>query len=122
MSLIETTPLSPLRLVIGPEGQPLTLADLPSATTRRWVTKRKAIVVAAVKSGLLSLEDACERYTLSTEEFQSWQSLIEQHGIPGLRATRVQHYRPNFTLPAAAEKKSRDYLSLVREQGRYDRH
>ncbi len=116
MTLIETSALPSLRLVIGPEGQPLTLADLPPSNTHRWVTKRKAVVVAAVKAGLLSLEDACSRYTLSTEEFQSWQSLIEQHGIPGLRATRIQHYRPNFTLPAAAEKKSRDYLSLVRER------
>ena len=116
MSFIETAQVPNLRLVIGPEGHPLTLADLPPANTHRWVTKRKAIVVAAVKAGLLSLEDACGRYTLSVEEFQSWQSLIEQHGIPGLRATRIQHYRPNFTLPAAAEAKSRAYLSLVREE------
>lgn len=116
MSLIETNSVQPLRLVIGPEGRPLTVADLPPSDTHRWVTKRKAVVVAAVKSGLLSLEDACSRYTLSAEEFQSWQSMIEQHGIPGLRATRVQHYRPAFTLPAAAEKKSRAYLSLVRDE------
>jgi hypothetical protein len=50
-------------------------------------------VVAAVRCGLLSLEDACRRYNLSMEEFLSWQRLIESHGVPGLRATRLQDYR-----------------------------
>jgi hypothetical protein len=72
---------------------PLTEADLPPRDTKRWVTRRKAIVVAGVRSGLISLEDACLRYTLSVEEFVSWQRLIEKHGVPGLRATRIQHYR-----------------------------
>ncbi len=80
--------------VIGPEGKPITLADLPPPDTKRWVIRRKAEVVAAVRGGLLTLEQACERYTLSTEEFLSWQSAIEAHGMPGLRATRVQLYRP----------------------------
>ena len=72
---------------------PLTEADLPPPDTKRWVTRRKAIVVAGVRSGLITLEDACRRYTLSVEEFISWQRLIEKHGVPGLRATRIQHYR-----------------------------
>jgi Protein of unknown function (DUF1153) len=79
--------------VIGPDGQPLTLADLPSPSTRRWVIRRKAKVVAAVRGGLISLEEACERYHLSVEEFLSWQRMIERHGLPGLRVTRIQHYR-----------------------------
>ena len=33
--------------VIGPDGSPLTLADLPPPSTRRWVIRRKAEVVAA---------------------------------------------------------------------------
>ena len=72
---------------------PLTESDLPPPGTKRWVTRRKAVVVAGVRSGLISLEEACERYTLSVEEFVSWQRLIERHGVPGLRATRLQHYR-----------------------------
>lgn len=79
--------------VIGPDGSPLTVADLPSPTTRRWVIRRKAEVVAAVRGGLLSLEEACERYTLTVEEFLSWQRSIDEHGLAGLRATRVQDYR-----------------------------
>jgi hypothetical protein len=79
--------------VIGPTGAPLTLRDLPPAETGRWVIRRKAEVVAAVRGGLLSLEEACKRYTLTTEEFLSWQFSIDQHGLAGLRTTRIQHYR-----------------------------
>ncbi len=72
---------------------PAPLASLPPANTKRWVIRRKAAVVAAVRGGFLTLEDACQRYTLSTEEFLSWQRLIERHGMRGLRATRLQDYR-----------------------------
>ncbi len=81
------------RFVIGPTGAPLTLADLPPAETDRWVIRRKAEVVAAVRGGLLTLDEACERYRLTNEEFLAWQKAIERHGMPGLRTTRIQHYR-----------------------------
>ena len=80
-------------VVIGPEGTPLTLADLPKPDTVRWVIRRKAEVVAAVRGGLLTLDAACDRYGLSSEEFLSWQRSIESHGIAGLRTTRTQVYR-----------------------------
>jgi hypothetical protein len=79
--------------VIGPDGRTLTLDDLPKRDTTRWVTRRKAEVVAAVQGGLLSLDEACERYSLSLEEFLSWQHAIARHGLDGLRATHVQDYR-----------------------------
>lgn len=82
-----------VKYVIGPDGSPLTIADLPPPGTHRWVIRRKAEVVAAVRGGLLSLEDACSRYTLTTEEFLGWQMSIDQHGLAGLRTTRIQHYR-----------------------------
>lgn len=79
--------------VIGPTGRPLTLADLPSENTQRWVIRRKAEVVVAVQGGLLTLEEACKRYSLSVEEFLSWQQAINENGLPGLRTTRIQKYR-----------------------------
>jgi hypothetical protein len=79
--------------VIGPLGEPLTLDSLPPPDTTRWVVRRKAEVVAAVNGGLLTVEDACKRYRLSEEEFMSWQRAVERNGMPGLRVTRVQHYR-----------------------------
>lgn len=77
----------------GPTRLPLTERDLPPADTKRWVMRRKAEVVAGVRCGLISLDEACRRYTLSVEEFLSWQRLIDSHGVRGLRATRLQDYR-----------------------------
>lgn len=68
-------------------------SDLPPVDTERWVARRKAVVVLAVRNGLLTLEDACERYRLSAEEFLAWERMIERHGVPGLRVTRIQKYR-----------------------------
>ena len=79
--------------VVAPHGRLLDLSDLPSPDTKRWVIRRKAEVVAGVRGGLLTIEEACERYTLSLEEFLSWQRLIDSHGVRGLRATKVQDYR-----------------------------
>jgi hypothetical protein len=82
-----------IRYVVGPDGSPLTVADLPPADTKRWTIRKKAEIVAGVRGGLLSLEEACERYKLSIDEFLSWQRAIDKHGVPGLRATRIQDYR-----------------------------
>ena len=75
--------------------QVLVRDSLPPPDTKRWVVRRKAQVVSAVENGSISLEHACERYSLSVEEFLSWQRVIEEHGLRGLRATRVQQYRAN---------------------------
>jgi hypothetical protein len=79
--------------VIGPLGEPLTLANLPPPQTKRWVVRRKAEVVAAVNGGLLSVDDVLERYSLTLEEFASWQRAVDRSGMQGLRVTRIQHYR-----------------------------
>lgn len=84
---------SQMKFVYGPRGEALTLPDLPPPGMQRWVCRRKAEVVAAVKGGLLTLGEACERYALSVEEFLEWQHAIERHGMDGLRATHAQKYR-----------------------------
>ena len=78
--------------VYGPKG-PFTIADLPTPGTKRWVIRRKAEVVAAVRGGLLSLELACSRYALSAEEYLSWQETIDRHGFAALQVTRLGEYR-----------------------------
>lgn len=90
--MIENQNIRPAQ-IIGPLGEPLTLADLPPATTRRWVIRRKAEVVAAVNGGLLTMDEALERYSLSLEEFSSWQRAVDRSGMQGLRVTRLQQYR-----------------------------
>jgi len=69
------------------------MEGLPPPTTKRWVVRRKAAVVAAVRSGEITLEEACRWYQLSEEEFLSWQRAFEIHGLAGLRITRTQQYR-----------------------------
>lgn len=79
--------------VVGPDGRAMSVHDLPPPDTTRWVVRRKAQVVFGVQAGLISLEDACGRYNLTSEEFASWERLIERHGIRGLRVTRLKQYR-----------------------------
>ncbi len=69
--------MRPIAYVIGPNGDILTKADLPSPNTKRWVMRRKAEVVVAVRGGLLTLDDACRRYGLTAEEFIAWQRAVE---------------------------------------------
>jgi hypothetical protein len=79
-----------VKVVRGPDGSPLTIADLPSPDTKRWVIRRKAEVVAAVRGGLLSLDEACSRYALNNDEFLSWQYYLDRYGFAGLRTTMIQ--------------------------------
>ena len=58
--------------VPGPLGQPITLESLPPPDTRRWVLRRKAEVIAAIRGGLLTAAEACARYRLSPEELELW--------------------------------------------------
>ena len=90
--MLENQKIRPAQ-VIGPLGEPLTLDSLPPASTTRWVVRRKAEVVAAVNGGLLSVDEVCDRYNLTVEEFAGWQRAIDRSGMPGLRVTRIQHYR-----------------------------
>ncbi|MFO8125563.1 DUF1153 domain-containing protein [Yoonia sp.] len=88
-----------LRKVEGPrsvtlaDGTVMTRADLPSENTRRWVASRKAAVVRAVTAGLITRNDALERYTLSDEEFSEWETAVKEHGEAALKATTLQRYR-----------------------------
>jgi hypothetical protein len=78
--------------VRGPDGSVLTIADLPSPDTKRWVIRRKAIIAAAVRGGLITLDAACSRYRLNPEELLSWHYYLDRYGFSALRITKLQHY------------------------------
>lgn len=80
----------------GASGTRMTLDQLPPADTARWVVRRKAQVIAAIREGLIGRVDACTRYRISEEELRLWERAIDCAGVPGLRVTRVQVYRPIF--------------------------
>ncbi len=75
-----------------PEGD-AELSKLPAPGTRRWVASRKAQVVAAVRNGALTFEEACRRYNISPEEFLAWERAIDRHGPTALRVTKLQEFR-----------------------------
>lgn len=78
---------------LSPNGKRMTVGDLPPPGTVRWVIRRKAEVVAGVHGGLITLAQACRRYRLSVDEFRSWEKLLKDHGLAGLRITRARKYR-----------------------------
>lgn len=80
------------KAVMGPTRF-MTLADLPDPNTKRWVSRRKAEVLHAVAGGLLTKAEAMRRYNLTDAEWAEWKTHYNEHGLPGLRATRVQQYR-----------------------------
>jgi hypothetical protein len=42
---------------------------------------------------VISLEEACRRYGLTEDEFNSWAENLKSYGLAGLKTTRIQHYR-----------------------------
>jgi Protein of unknown function (DUF1153) len=81
------------RAVTLRDGTIMTRADLPPATTRRWVASRKAAVAKAVANGLISESEALTRWSLSKEELNEWLRALDRHGIGALKATQIQKYR-----------------------------
>lgn len=79
--------------VIGPMGRIMRREDLPPPDTTRWVASRKAQVVAAVDSGMLTIEQVLRRYNLTLEEFSGWQRAMDRAGVSGLRIAAVQRDR-----------------------------
>lgn len=76
------------RAVTLPDGTILTRSDLPPPDTSRWVASRKAVVVRAVTHGLISPDEAMQRYGLSAEEFATWVRQLDRHGLAGLKVTK----------------------------------
>ncbi|MGE4326481.1 MAG: DUF1153 domain-containing protein [Pseudodonghicola sp.] len=81
------------RAVRLPDGTTMTRADLPPASTQRWVASRKAAVVRGIIYGLISESEAKKRYSLSDEELESWMQAVAQHGEQALKATALKRYR-----------------------------
>lgn len=85
--------MTKINSVLGPTAKYMTLADLPAPNVRRWVPRRKAEVVHAVRGGLLSKDDAKKRYNLSEAEYNEWETHYSEHGVAGLRVTHLHEYR-----------------------------
>ena len=76
----------------GPDGNPLTVWDLPLLHEQRWTPLRKARVVVAVRGGLISADEVRNRYKLTAEELEIWQREFDNNGVKGLRVTRIKRH------------------------------
>ena len=64
---------------IGPDGKQVRLAQLPPHDLKRWRPHHKAMVVAAVRHGLITIEEACRRYNLSNEGYLCWYGAMRRN-------------------------------------------
>ena len=76
-----------------PPKQRETNLELPPSQTKRWSSRRKAAVIVAIRTGILSRLEACQRYMLSDEELTDWEEAFDKRGIPGLLSASLHLYR-----------------------------
>jgi len=60
---------------------------------QRWTVRRKASVVEAVRGAWIPIEEVCELYSISVDEFLAWERDLDRYGVHRLRTTRYQIYR-----------------------------
>jgi two-component system, cell cycle response regulator DivK len=77
----------------GARGMPAGV--LPSAGTMNWTARKKALIVIAVRGGMISLRAACERYMLSEAELSQWRAAFDRDGIRGLYAKNLPRRTPS---------------------------
>jgi hypothetical protein len=95
----------------------MSVTDLPASDTRRWYPRQKSMVVTAVDVGLITLEEACQRYDLSGEEFLSWQCATEEVGVLGLRMIERRERREKFKASVEdALRRKRVSKALIRRR------
>ena len=51
--------------------------ELPSPR-QRWTVRRKAAVIEAVRGGWVPINEICERYNISVDEFVAWERDIDR--------------------------------------------
>jgi two-component system cell cycle response regulator DivK len=62
---------------------------LPPTGTMRWTARKKAVVVIAIRSGMISQREASQRYMVSDAELSEWREALDRDGIPGLLAKNL---------------------------------
>lgn len=83
---------NPIRVVRGPDGVPICANDLPADHTTRWIKRRKDVVAAAVRGGLLSEEVALARYRLGADELHGWIDAIASNPVAGQAVRAARRY------------------------------
>ena len=77
--------------------------ELPRRS-QRWTVRRKATVIEAVRGGWVAIEEICELYNLSVDEFLAWERDVDRYGVPGLRANAAFRSTVTPTKSAGARR------------------
>ena len=67
----------------------------------RWVMSRKANVLSSIRSGRMTIQQACSTYAISVEELTAWEEAFLRLGPKGLYATRRNSVSPTIGLSDA---------------------
>lgn len=84
--------------VIGADGDIITRGSLPPSSTQHWRIRLKAKVVAAVESGMITLDEACAKYRMSIEEYFEWRRRVERSGLASWECRHAKAQAPNKLL------------------------
>jgi len=87
------------------EGNSSTKEQYPGGQTTkpgfRWVMSRKANVLSSIRSGRMTIQQACSTYAISVEELTAWEEAFLRLGPKGLYATRRNSVSPTIGLSDA---------------------
>jgi hypothetical protein len=80
-----------------PNGKVFTKDELPPVGFNgRWVTGKKIMAVLAVTEGMITTQEARERWNLSEAELLCWIDGYKKQSVNGLKTTRIQQRRRMF--------------------------
>lgn len=74
-------------------GDVISPINLPPPGYSRWTPNKKAIVVRAVRAGLVTLQSVLDRYQMTEQEFSIWEHGLYDDGATGLKITKYQKRR-----------------------------
>jgi hypothetical protein len=100
--------------------------ELPPPDAKRWSSRRKAAVVVATRTGILSRMEACQRYMLSDEELADWEgpsigAAFKASSALLSTSTETHRNRPTSLLRSARARIVEDHRSC-RYTSDWNRH
>ena len=82
------------------------LPALPAPGTAIWSPRRKAAVVLGIRIGLITSDEAGQRYALSSEELATWEAAFDRDGEAALTISAAMLDRASRRSPSAPRVRS----------------
>jgi hypothetical protein len=58
---------------------------VPPSAAIRWSAWRKVELITAIRVGVITFSEACERYCLSLKELSAWEAAFDKDGLAALQ-------------------------------------